>query len=1500
MKNNGSLNRIYRLVWSHVLNGWVAVAESARGTGKGSSRKLVAAALSLSSVWAHAGPQGGAVVSGEGSIAKSGATTTINQSSQNLSLSWQSFNVGTQDVVNFLQPSATAVAINRIHDTNGSQILGQINANGQVYLINPNGILFGQGAQVNVGALVASTLDLSDASLDSTTRVFSGTGAGSIINQGTINAAGSGSGGGYVALLGNTVINQGTITAPQGTVALGAGSATTLTFEGSNLIGMQIDQGVLDSLAENNGLIRADGGVVMMSAGARNELLASVVNNTGVLEARTVESHEGVITLLAGMSTGTVQVGGTLDASATSGGNGGFIETSAANVKFVDDAEITTAATSGATGTWLIDPTDFTIDAGDGTQTVSGMGAEKLSDALDDNNVHIMTSDADNGSDKGDINVNADVTWSTNKLTLTAHNDININAVMTANDTASLNLQPASKGGSGNVVTGRNTDGSFKGRVDFFQAGGTIARSGTGFLTIGANDYTVIGTVAELQAMEANTHYAVGSNIDNANVAFTSIANFNSTFDGLGHTISNLAISGGVNTGLFGQTTDATIQNIGLMSGSVTGNAGTGALIGNMNSGTVNNSYSTASVSGDAGTGGLVGSMVGAGGSIHNSYATGAVKGDAATGGLVGSLANSGDITNSYATGNVHTAFAGAAGVGGLVGSSAASGNISNSYATGSVTSTGAGTAGTGGLVGSSAASGTISDSYATGNVQNTGAGGAGFGGLVGSSAASGNISTSYATGDVTSSGAGAAATGGLVGSNTSGAISESFAVGDVSGGGAGTGGLVGSNTLGTISESFAAGTVTGLGASTGGLVGSNAGTIHDTYAAGNVSGSGAGTGGLVGHNFGIVSNSYAAGVVKGNADTVGSFVGSDVPGTVTNSFWKIPDGGFVNMTGTDSLISMGLTHDQLKTQANFTGSTTANGNNSLAWDFSNVWTMPPSTASYVYPIFKKLVQQVTVTANSASKTYDGQTYTGAIGGTLSSPLNPTIGTITYGGDWASKINAGTYLITPELTVSNAHLSPYYVINSTVGTLAIAKAALTVTDTVASGTTYNGTRVADLSGGTLVGVVTGENVTLTQAGTYASADAGTQSITANARLGGNANLSNYTLTQATGLSANIDRATLTLADVTADSRAYNGNTDATLGGTATGLVEGESLSLSGLFASKDAGTGIAVTVSTADGENGLASNYTLADADQSVAANIAKAALTVTDTVASGTTYNGTTAANLSGGTLVGVVGTEDVTLTQAGTYASANAGTQSITANASLGGSANLDNYTLTQATGLSATIAKAALTATATAANKTYDGTDSAIAYLTLAGLVNNESLGSTNTATFNSQSVNDANLVTVNAAALVNGSGANAGLASNYALAAGQTAAANITPAPAPAPTPAPAPNDATLPAVTTPPTNGPNDTTLEALNGAALTAASMISIPGLNPTVGELTANTSTTTDTTENGVNVVTKQLDDGSRSLQIINGGMTPSRREVDTEEVSAAEITNAATVAGT
>jgi filamentous hemagglutinin family protein len=203
MKRHGSLNHIFRLVWSQVLGCWVAVAENSRGRGKSASRKLVAATLLLAGATALAGPLGGQVTAGSAGIAQSGSTTTITQTSQNVALNWNSFNVGATETVNFMQPGASSLAVNRILDTSGSQIMGRLNANGQVFLINPNGVLFGAGAQVNVGGIVASTLDFNSASSNTNLRLFGGNGTGSVVNQGSINAAN----GGYVALLGNRVSN---------------------------------------------------------------------------------------------------------------------------------------------------------------------------------------------------------------------------------------------------------------------------------------------------------------------------------------------------------------------------------------------------------------------------------------------------------------------------------------------------------------------------------------------------------------------------------------------------------------------------------------------------------------------------------------------------------------------------------------------------------------------------------------------------------------------------------------------------------------------------------------------------------------------------------------------------------------------------------------------------------------------------------------------------------------------------------------------------------------------------------------------------------------------------------------------------------------------------------------------------------------------------------------------------------------------------------------------
>jgi hypothetical protein len=120
MKQHASINCIYRLVWNEVTGAWIAVAEASRRRGKRASGTLLAAVLSLGALTAHAGPKGGQVTAGSGSVTQSGNATAVEQSSQNLSLNWQTFNIAPQETIDFVQPNVISIAVNRILGTNGS------------------------------------------------------------------------------------------------------------------------------------------------------------------------------------------------------------------------------------------------------------------------------------------------------------------------------------------------------------------------------------------------------------------------------------------------------------------------------------------------------------------------------------------------------------------------------------------------------------------------------------------------------------------------------------------------------------------------------------------------------------------------------------------------------------------------------------------------------------------------------------------------------------------------------------------------------------------------------------------------------------------------------------------------------------------------------------------------------------------------------------------------------------------------------------------------------------------------------------------------------------------------------------------------------------------------------------------------------------------------------------------------------------------------------------
>ncbi|OGR07014.1 MAG: hypothetical protein A2520_10605, partial [Deltaproteobacteria bacterium RIFOXYD12_FULL_53_23] len=312
------------------------------GTVAGAFVGLLAASLSgqAFALDPNALPTDGNITSGSGSISQSGANMTVNQASQQMIANWGTFNIGKDAAVNFLQPNAQAVALNRVSSSDASLIMGSLTANGQVFLINPNGVIFGSTAKVDVQGLVASTLNISDSDfLSGNYRFVNGGSAGSILNQGEINAAE----GGYVVMLAPEVINEGIVTARMGTVALAAGNAITMDLTGDGLINIVVNEAAVGALASNKGLIKADGGLVYMGARGAGDLAATVVNNEGIIEAQGLVERDGRI-FLTGGDEGIVANSGSLDASSATG-KGGVVDVLGARILLTGEIDA-----SGATG----------------------------------------------------------------------------------------------------------------------------------------------------------------------------------------------------------------------------------------------------------------------------------------------------------------------------------------------------------------------------------------------------------------------------------------------------------------------------------------------------------------------------------------------------------------------------------------------------------------------------------------------------------------------------------------------------------------------------------------------------------------------------------------------------------------------------------------------------------------------------------------------------------------------------------------------------------------------------------------------------------------------------------------------------------------------------------------------------------------------------------------------------------------------------------------------
>jgi filamentous hemagglutinin family protein len=356
-----------------------------QGHGVALSALAAVAGALLAPAAALANPSGAQVVAGQVQIHGSvPATLDIHQGSQRAIINWQSFSIGAGETVNFVQPSLNSVALNRVLGKDPSAIFGRLNATGTVMLVNPNGVVFGAGSRVDVGGLVATTSNIDDRDFMAGRFNFgqpSPLAHAGIVNAGHISIKETG----LAALVAPSVQNSGVIEARLGRIALAGAERFTLDFQGDGLLSFNAGSAVSAAQAAsvgNTGTLRADGGTVLLTAGAVQGVIDNVINTSGVIAATSVGSHGGRI-VLAGGSEGSVAVSGSLDASGTQAGqHGGSVTVTGAAVSVAAGANIDVSGPAGGGEIALGSQGRASGFAGKSHRTTVAAGASLRADAL--------------------------------------------------------------------------------------------------------------------------------------------------------------------------------------------------------------------------------------------------------------------------------------------------------------------------------------------------------------------------------------------------------------------------------------------------------------------------------------------------------------------------------------------------------------------------------------------------------------------------------------------------------------------------------------------------------------------------------------------------------------------------------------------------------------------------------------------------------------------------------------------------------------------------------------------------------------------------------------------------------------------------------------------------------------------------------------------------------------------------------------------------------------
>lgn len=866
-------------------------------------------------------PKGGSVA--YGGVAISNPNTgalSIQQSTPSAIVNWQSFSIGQGGRVDVAQPSSASTLLSRVTGSTPSTIAGQLNANGQVYLVNPNGIAITKTGTVNAAGFVASTLDIADQDFIAGRRSFTGRGASaSVVNEGRITIAP----GGYAALLGGSVDQAGTITVPMGKVGLGAGERATLDFSGDGFLQVAVPSspnGSTDALIRHAGRTSAVGGRVEIQAATARDAARSAINLSGIVEARSVGGRSGAI-VLGGGAGGGVTVSGRLDVSARPSSR----TRAASRAPAVDGGSISVTGDA-------VRLVGAKLDAGgrNGGQIriggdAHGGGVMQTASTTSVDASTTIRADANGSGQGGSV-----VIWSQDRT-----------------DFAGLiSARGGAQGGDGGFaeVSGKrllNYEGladlsAAKGRYgtllldpfNVFITNGADAgtTNGGGTFTPGQNDSVVNATTLQNALNAANVTVTTGGAGSPgaqagdisvlANVAWTSpttltLSAFRNIAVGAfagpganinvpnGGTLNLRADNSGTGTGTVTFSAGTFVGNVTAIPGSAvnifynpTSNpAGSGVnatsyatvdnFAGSVTGGGTLTSYALVNTAADlqnmrnnlAGVYALGRSIDATGAAAFNAGAGFAPVGDTAAGAFTGQFNGLGQTIsnltiNNNASGNGTGLF------GATTGAAISNVTLANANVNGANN--------TGGLVGA-ATGGTITGVVIGGTVigANT------TGGLAASTNGTA-VSASSSSATVT----GTDNIGGLVGAVEGGSVSTSSATGSVNGGNA-VGGLIGIAQDTTLTQLYATGSVTSTGTYAGGLIGAFGGdgpapaaaTLSQSYATGSVNGPGgngpAYAGGLLGlvSNDATVTDSYATGLVNGST-AAGGLIGqlSTVP----------------------------------------------------------------------------------------------------------------------------------------------------------------------------------------------------------------------------------------------------------------------------------------------------------------------------------------------------------------------------------------------------------------------------------------------------------------------------------------------------------------------------------------------------------------------------------------------------------------------------------------------